>query len=419
MEQTRDDADRVRSGALPFKKIQTKKALFTSLSFILVIAVVVFSAVSQILLVSVLPAFADSGPQPTNVQSATIGNKRVNFFVGFNPPILTGDAKQDEVVLIRLFNANTNETIKFTTFYISITKGIDPNAKPILADTFLTESGILTLKIHRQQEGAITVNASGRDPILNAYKAADANGTVNISGPILLESGFYHFRIKVMTVDTPRSLLDPDTAPVFDAYQSVAGEYAYNVRNEGSVYPITITSFSGGVKDAKFDAGSKTFSWAIPFSWNATTIENAPKTLFVHEDVKIPKSFLGIANNATTTIFDEKINGKKIPAGRMQPIVDSFSDAKSVTLHFLITKDDLLAMAKENNIDSQSMPMMITFSFSVPATAATAKVPESLTSQGAFLIIGTIMGIIMLVHRFRRFDKEDRSSHVRRFFEKK
>jgi hypothetical protein len=246
VEQKRDDADRVHASTLPFKKIQTKKALFTSLSFI-VIVVVVFSAVSQILLVSAPPAFADSGPQSKAVQSATIGNKRVNFFVKFDPPILTGDAKQDENVLFRLFDANTNETIKFTTFYISITKGIDPNAKPILADTFLTESGILTLKIHRQQEGPITVNAGGRDPILNAYKAADANGTINMSGPILLESGFYHFRITLLTVDSPRILLDPDTSPVFDAYQSVAGEYTYNVRYEGSAYPITITSFSGGV----------------------------------------------------------------------------------------------------------------------------------------------------------------------------
>jgi hypothetical protein len=140
----------------------------------------------------------------------------------------------------------------------------------------------------------------------------------------------------------------------------------------------------------------------------------------VHEDVKIPKSFLSINNNATATIFDEKINGKKIPAGRVQPFVDSFSDMKSITMHFLITKDDLLEMAKENNNnDSQSMPTTMAFSLSVPAATATAKVPESLTSQGAFLIIGTVMGIIMLLQRFRRFDEEDRSSHVRGFFEKK
>ncbi len=103
-------------------------------------------------------AFADGLTQETF--SATLGGRNAQLLVKVNPPILTDASKNDAYMLFRLYDANTNETIKFTTFFISVEKGVGKDAVSIMNSTlFHTESGLLNLKVE-PADGPIQISGT-------------------------------------------------------------------------------------------------------------------------------------------------------------------------------------------------------------------------------------------------------------------
>ena len=301
-------------------------------------------------------AFAD-GLTQENLPPATFGNKQAALFVKINPPILTTESRQDAYLQLRMFDAKTNETIKYPNLLIAIYKGLDPNAKPILQDDFVSENGLLTLKV-KPQPGVVQVQGN-KDPIINAWKA-DPGGTVNVNGPVLLEGGLYRIDVRVLGIDFPQNLFADQDVKSFETALSVGDVFNQDVKSaEGKSYPMSIISYYDKVEDFKFDSASKTYSWAMPFNWNASRLQNAPN-VFVHEEVRVPKAWAGVGD---ASAFDAKVNNKPI-AGRMLA-VDPFSDENNLILHFLINKNDILDMAKK---DPPADPKML-FSFT-PAGAA-------------------------------------------------
>jgi hypothetical protein len=75
----------------------------------------------------------------------------------------------------------------------------------------------------------------------------------------------------------------------------------------------------------------------MPFDWNVSRIEDT--NIFVHEEIRIPKSIPGIGN---TSSFTATVNGNPI-SGRMIT-VDPYSSQQDLTLHYLINKNDILRM---------------------------------------------------------------------------
>lgn len=310
------------------------------------------------------PVYAD-GLFQENLPPAKIGDRQLSLFIKINPPILTSETKQDAYLQLRLFDVRNNDTIKFTTYSISVTKGTNPKATPLLRDAFLAEDGLLTLRI-QPQEGPVKVFAN-IDPNLNAYQADHPGGDIKLTGPILLEGGLYHFNVTLVTIDNVHSLFPPDGAPSYETYLSVGDVFRQDVQFADKTYPVTIISYYDKVKDFLFNAGAKTFTWAMPFDWNTTRLEKAPN-VFVHEEVRVPKSFAEIGD---ANAFVAKVNGKPI-TGRMLA-VDPFSDENNLIVHFLINKNDILDMAR-NNITSFTgdSQQQMTFSLS-PASSASAE----------------------------------------------
>jgi hypothetical protein len=87
----------------------------------------VFTAALAILSITavILPnskAFGDGLTMETF--TATLGGRSANLLVQVNPPILTDASRNDAYILFRLYDANNNQTIKYSTFFISIEKGV-------------------------------------------------------------------------------------------------------------------------------------------------------------------------------------------------------------------------------------------------------------------------------------------------------
>lgn len=317
-------------------------------------------------------AFAD-GLFQENLPPATIGDRQAVLFVRINPPVLTSDTIQDAFLQLRLFNAKNNETIKFTTFIITVTKGTDPDAKPILTDAFHTESGLLTLKIE-PQEGPVTIFGTQED-FLKSWKA-DPGGTINIRGPILLEGGLYHFKIVLLTVDNIRNLFKDEDAPVFDTYLSVGDIFRQDVEFEGGTYPTTIISYYDRVRDFSFDPGTMTYSWSMPFDWDVDRLKAVPN-IFVHEEIKIPKSFEGVGDAVS---FDAKVSG--VPVAGRAVAVDPFSSETELVLHFLLNKNDIIDVAGKVPQGSSAME----FEFS-PSSGLSGETTGDITTDNGGLTV--------------------------------
>ena len=306
--------------------------------------------------------------------SASLGDRNAEMLVEVNPPILTDDTRDEAYILFRLYDANTNETIPFTTFFISIEKGIGEDAETIMPSTlFHTESGLLRLRV-QPAEGELQIFGT-QEQFLNAW-VADPGGTVNIQGPLFLEGGIYHLKIEIFGVDNIRNIFADENIPRFDSWLSVGDVSTQTIDYQGQPYDTTIISYYDRVGNFSFDAGKQQFTWSMPFDWNVSRIEDT--NIFVHEEVRIPKSLSGIGD---ITSFAAAVNGNPI-SGRMIT-VDPYSSQQDLTLHYLINKNDILRMA--GDISEGDSAMVFTLA---PATGQAAQTTgEIVTETGNVMVL--------------------------------
>jgi hypothetical protein len=307
--------------------------------------------------------------------SASLGDRNAEMLVEVNPPILTDDTRDEAYILFRLYDANTNETIPFTTFFISIEKGIGEDAETIMPSTlFHTESGLLRLRV-QPAEGELQIFGT-QEQFLNAW-VADPGGTVNIQGPLFLEGGIYHIQIEIFGVDNIRNIFSDEDIPRFDSWLSVGDVYTQSISHQGQPYDITLISYYDRVSNFSFDASNEQFTWSMPFDWNVSRIEDT--NIFVHEEIRIPKSLPGIGN---TSSFTATVNGNPI-SGRMIT-VDPYSSQKDLTLHYLINKNDILRIV--GDIPDGSSNMVFTLAPS-GGQAAAQSTGEIVTETGNVMVL--------------------------------
>jgi hypothetical protein len=312
-------------------------------------------------------AFADGLTQETF--SATLSGRNAQLLVQVNPPILTDASRNDAYMLFRLYDANNNQTIKYTTFFISVEKGVGKDAVTVMPSTlFHTESGLLRLKV-QPAEGDLQIFGT-QEQFLNAW-VADPGGTVNIKGPLFLEGGIYHLRVEIFGIDSIRNIFAEPDIPKFDSWLSVGDVFTQNIEYQGHPYNTTIISYYDRVRDFNFDSSKQQFTWSMPFDWNVSRIEST--NIFVHEEVRIPKSLAGIGD---ATSFAATVSGNPI-SGRMLA-VDPYSSQQALTLHYLINKNDVINMASKISDDTSGM----TFTLAPSTGENTQTTGEMLTDTG-------------------------------------
>jgi hypothetical protein len=311
-------------------------------------------------------AFADG--LTTETFSASLGNRQAELLVKVNPPILTDASREDAYMLLRLYDASNNQTIRATSFTITVEKGVGDNAEELFTDTFYSDNGLLRLKV-QPTEGRTQILGT-QEQFLNAW-VADPGGTVNIRGPMFLEGGIYHLRIDILGIDNIRSLFPPDQIKRFDSWLSVGDIFTENVDYQGQSYNMTIISYYDRVKDFKFDPEKEQFSWSMPFDWDISRLEST--NIFVHEEVKIPKSLAGIGD---ATSFSATVSGNQI-SGRLLAI-DPYTSETDLTLHYLVNKNDVISFAR--GVPQGTSEMTFTLA---PATGENAQTTgEMLTDSG-------------------------------------
>ncbi|UVS68941.1 hypothetical protein [Nitrososphaera viennensis] len=279
-------------------------------------------------------AFADGGDRKEI--NASLKGRDGKLLVRISPPVLTSENIQDASIMFRLYDANTNETIKFTSLFLSVLK----DGKQLLApDLFHSREGILRLKI--QPSPGEPVIYANKEPHLDAWEA-DQAGVINLRAPILLEGGLYQIHVEVFGIDSPLNIFEQDSIPKFDVYLSVGDIHSQAVQYNHKDYNMTVISYYDEVTDLSLDQGKKELAWRMPFNYNITRIKNEPD-IFIHEEVRIPRNFTELADGMR---FAGSVDGMELGASSLA--VDPYSSGSELIVHFLINKAQIIQLVEQS-----------------------------------------------------------------------
>ena len=301
-----------------------------------------------------------------NLPPASVGNRNVQLFIKLTPPIITSDTTQPREIYMRIFDANTNQSIVHDSFFISITK----HDQLLMRDLFHTHTGELILDVTpTNTPGTWTIQAD-QEPFLNAWVNQNG-GPIPVFADALGDGGLYHIHIELFSIDYDQNIFTPDQSPKWDSYLSVGDVSNHDLTYNGNTYNSTVISYYDKINnDFNFDPSKLQVSYSMPFDWNGTRIAGQP--IFVHEEIHIPKSFKEFTNTPT---YAATVNGYQITGRRL--IVDPYTLGDTVIAHILLNKVDI------QNMENQTAPGVNTMTF----TLAPAK-PNVVTSSSVLTDFG-------------------------------
>src|ERR671913_362643 len=324
------------------------------MSFLFSIQLITFFILFNIsLLYPIHNAFSD-GLFEEKLPPASVGDREASLYTKINPPILTSDSKENAFFELRLFDAKTDETIKFVSYFISVEK----DDQLLMRDLFHSPDGPLKLKINPTVSGSVNVFGS-TEPFLGGWTSE--TGDITINGPLLLEGGLYHFAIEIFGIDNPRNIFTPENAPRFDSWLSVGDVYRDDIMDSGQNYNITLISYYDQIQNFEYDSQ-----------------EN---NIFVHEEIKIPKT---LTKYSETNSFDALVNG--IPLVGRSIALDPFTEENNFIIHLLLNKADIIKIAETINNNTNNNASTMTFSLSPAEQKIVETTSEVVSDIGGILV---------------------------------
>ena len=295
--------------------------------------ILIFS-ISMMILLQIPSAVYGDGLTMENLPPASVGDRDASLFIKISPPILTKDTAGDKFLELRLFDAKTGETIQHTSFFVTV----DKEGKLLMRDLFHTHSGTLTIKIQSEDLDVNDVIVYGdEEPFQGGWTSV--NDKITVKAPILLDAGLYHFEIEIFGIDNDRIIFEPSKAPRFDSWLSVGDIFNQVVSTGGKSYDLSVTSYYDKINNFNYDQTKKSVSFSMPFNWDTSRLEK--QNIFVHEEIHFPTLFKEFSQAGT---YKATVNGFPI-TGRML-IADPYSMDDTLILHFLLSKENVLAIAK-------------------------------------------------------------------------
>jgi len=148
----------------------------------------------------------------------------------------------------------------------------------------------------------------------------------------------------------------------FDSWLSVGDIFNQQISSAGKPYDLSITSYYDEIKNFNYDDSKKTISFSMPFNWDTSRLES--QNVFVHEEIHFPTAFKEFSEAGT---YKAIVNGFPV-TGRML-IADPYSMDNTLILHYLLSKENILDIAKTIPSGTKTMD----FSLSPDTGLASAK----------------------------------------------
>jgi len=264
--------------------------------------------------------------------SSVVQGKDIRLWVEVKPIIITNETRDSSYMTFRFYDGNTNQNIKFVTFSLSISH----EKKLLVQEKFLASDGGLVLKFHpNENEEHVRVEGVNKDALSNAWQVKNDPPIVNVIGPIFLEGGLYHIDMDLLGFDSPNYPTVPDSNIHFNYDFGVGNTLSKQVAYNDHLYNITIISYFDKIKSVNFDAEKKMFTWSMPFDYNMTHISNEYDT-FMHQELRIPKSFSEFANS---TLMTAKVNNQIFTDGIA---LDPYTSPSENIIHYMINRNNII-----------------------------------------------------------------------------
>ena len=276
--------------------------------------------------------------------SSSLGSRKADLLIKMTPSVITDETLQkgqNPVVEFRLFDSNTNNSFSHVTYYITIEK----DGKKLLSNWFHAHNGDLVMEIKPSRNTTTTtttnseVNTAGQqEPLLGSY-IGTTNDPVFVTGPIFLNSGLYHFIVRIATVDSDTGVLPADQQRIYESWFSIGNTKHEQIDIDGKNIPIKIVSYYDRLNNFTFDNKSKQMQFDMPFNWDTRRINNT--SIFVHEEIYVPKPNAFTANKS----LSGTVNGINVSKDIM---IDPSQPDKDV-IHVMLPKDTIIQLANQVN----------------------------------------------------------------------
>ena len=280
---------------------------------------------------SIQSAYGD-GLSFESLPPSVVAGRPISLFIKVEPQILTNEDRGNESLQLRLFDSSNNETIPHVTYSVHVLK----DDKALMTFLFHSHSGPLKLNIH-PNEGPPVVLDGEKDPYNDAWTGTD--DIFDVQSPMMIDGGLFHFQITIVGMSDDSKVFEANIAPTFDAWLSIGVAFHDNISYNNETKDLTIISYYDKLKEFKYDPITYTISWSMPFDWNLDRITN--QNIFVHEEVKVPKSFISFLNS---TQFVATVNN--IPLSNFAVAVDPYSSETEYIVHYIINKNAILQLAQ-------------------------------------------------------------------------
>jgi hypothetical protein len=303
----------------------------TSISIInIATAFVLFLLVSCSL--CILPAYGDGLFQ--DQISASVGERKVSLFIKMTPPVITTETLkkgQKPTIEFRVFNSNNNGTYYHVTYQIIIQK----DKETLLNQWFHHHYGDLKLEIIPRDSAATKIYAQ-KDPILDIYTGT-LDTPVLVEGPIFLDGGLYHFKVKIATLDQDTQVLPDNQQTLYQDSLSVGDVENKIISIRDKPIPVNIISYYDKINNFRFDNKSMQIQFDMPFDWDINRLNKT--NIFVHQEITIPTSNDFSSNRS----YAATVNGIDISKSVM---IDNSNPKKDV-IHIMLSKNQIIHAADE------------------------------------------------------------------------
>jgi hypothetical protein len=289
--------------------------------------------------------------------SSSLGNRKADLLIKMTPQVVTNETLQkgqNPLMEFRLFDSNTNQSFSHVTYYVAIEK----DGKILLSNWFHAHDGNLGLRIKPNQQINASNNGTNnmttkqskiniqgqQEPLIGSYIGTIDNPAV-VMGPIFSDSGLYHFKVRIATVDTDAGVLPADQQRTYDSWFSVGNAIYKQISIDDKELPIKLVSYYDKLNSFSFDNKSGKMQFDMPFDWNISRIKKTG--IFVHEEIFVPKLDAFTANKS----LSGTVNGIDVSN---DIVVDPTQPDKDV-IHFMLPKDKIVGIADQVNKQNEEI----------------------------------------------------------------
>jgi hypothetical protein len=262
--------------------------------------------------------------------------------------------------VIRLSNTNKSSFDRYGTTILNTSNIFGSNNENI---TLSTANGNL-VNVYDYETAQVLADGVNRIFNDNLSPLSPVNETNKIDR---LENSFKQLKHAIEVKTSPEKLMEivhifihPTLQEVYDlivesdSYLGLADILYSTFMHNGQKYNATLISYYNEIREFKYEPDTLTLSWTMPFDWNMTNIQD--QDIFVHEEIKIPKSLEEFSSGAT---LNATVNG--MPLVGRSLVVDPFNTENATVVHYLINKNQILELAKfvEPRIDIMSFSLSL------------------------------------------------------------